>query len=256
MRYSDQGKGRAIVLLHGFLESMEIWEEYSERLSKTYRVITIDLPGFGETPSIGYVHTMEMMAECVKAVMDSIGCRRYAVIGHSMGGYAALAFAALFPESLTGIGIFHSTALPDTEEKKKNRDAAIKLVKQNPRHYVNAFYDSLFAPENVSKFQKEIKQLKERSEKFTREGIVNALEGMKLRSNRESVLRAVTFPVLFIIGKQDAVIPWNSVLEQTKLCKEPVVLMLENAAHMGFYEEKEKCLKAIRKFARACFSKE
>src|ERR1035437_2147572 len=112
VRYSDKGKGRVIVLLHGFLESLEIWEELSAKLSKRFRVIAIDLPGHGQTPVIGYIHSMELMAECVKAVMDSLDLRKYVVVGHSMGGYAALAFAELFPQRVAGLCIFHSTALP------------------------------------------------------------------------------------------------------------------------------------------------
>src|SRR4051812_42260347 len=87
VRYNDSGKGRAIVLLHGFMESLEIWNDFSKELSKTFRVICIDLPGFGETPAIGYVHSMELMANCVKAVMNKERLRKYVIIGHSLGGY-------------------------------------------------------------------------------------------------------------------------------------------------------------------------
>ena len=90
VRFSDSGKGRAIVLLHGFPETSEVWEEYSVKLARHFRIIAIDLPGFGETPCIGYVHSMELMAQCV---MDSRGLRKYLITGHSMGGYVALAFA-------------------------------------------------------------------------------------------------------------------------------------------------------------------
>src|SRR3972149_4760338 len=109
VRYSDKGKGRVIVLLHGFLESLEIWDEFSNKLSKRFRVLAIDLPGHGKTPAIGYVHSMELMAECAKAVLDSLELRKYVVAGHSMGGYVALAFAEMFPQNLSGLCIFHST---------------------------------------------------------------------------------------------------------------------------------------------------
>src|SRR4051812_6939833 len=96
VRYSDKGKGRVIVLLHGFLESLEIFDELSAKLSKSFRVISIDLPGHGQTPVLGYIHSMELMAQCVKSVLDSLHLKKYVVVGHSMGGYAALAFAELF----------------------------------------------------------------------------------------------------------------------------------------------------------------
>src|ERR1700741_4960780 len=88
--YNDTGKGRVLVLLHGFLGSREIWSDFSKKLSRRFRVISIDLPGHGKTPSIGYYHSMELLAQSVKAVLDKIGVRRYVIAGHSMGGYTAL----------------------------------------------------------------------------------------------------------------------------------------------------------------------
>ena len=147
--YTDAGKGRVIVLLHGFLGSHEIWSEFSKKLSKRFRVIAIDLPGHGKTPSIGYYHSMELLAQSVKAVLDKIGVRRYVVAGHSMGGYAALAFAELYPENVSGLCLFNSTSYADTDEKKRDRDRVIRLVKKEHRHYVSEVVSSLFAPENL-----------------------------------------------------------------------------------------------------------
>jgi len=256
VRYSDKGHGRAVVLLHGFLESHEIWDEFSDKLSKSFRVIAIDLPGFGDTPCIGYVHSMELMAQCVKAVMDNIGYRRYVVVGHSMGGYVGLAFADLFADNVSGLCLFHSTSLPDTAEKKQSRNAVIKIVKENPRHYINAFYESLFAPANADEHKKEIQFLRTLSEKFTRQGIVNALEGMKERKKRDWILEFAKYPVLFIAGKKDNVIPYKSVLQQAQLVKHPTVLLLEDVGHMGFYEAKEETLKVVKRFAGKCFRNE
>ena len=112
--FSDTGKGRAIVLLHGFLGSHQIWEHTIAELSKSYRVIAIDLPGHGATDCFGYVHTMDLIAKCVKAVMDDLRLKKYVIIGHSMGGYAGLAFADLFPDNLKGLCLFHSSAYADT----------------------------------------------------------------------------------------------------------------------------------------------
>ncbi len=116
--FSDTGKGRAVVLLHGFLGSHIIWESTISSLSKSFRVIAIDLPGHGDTDCFGYVHTSELIAKCVKTVMDNLRLKKYVIIGHSMGGYAGLAFADLFPDNLRGLCLYHSTAFADTDEKK------------------------------------------------------------------------------------------------------------------------------------------
>ena len=119
IHFTDTRKGRCIVLLHGFLESMEIWNEYVKLLSKRYRVICIDLPGHGKSENIGYVHTMELMADCVKEVLYSLQITKCVMIGHSMGGYVTLAFAEKHERNLRGFALFHSHAAPDSEEKKK-----------------------------------------------------------------------------------------------------------------------------------------
>lgn len=253
--YTDRGKGRTVVLLHGFMESSEIWDEFSKQLSKSFRVICIDLPGFGETPCIGYVHSMEMMAKCVKVVLDKERLRKYVIIGHSMGGYITLAFAELFNDNLKGLGLFNSTALSDTEERKINRNKAISVVRQNPRAYIKLFFDPLFAPQNVEAYKNEIKRLQEKAAHFSKQAIVNTLTGMRDRQKRDWVLEMAKYPVLYIIGKHDSIIPYETVLKQAESVKRATVLFLENAGHMGFVEEKSATLNAVKIFARKCFRK-
>ena len=253
IRFSDKGKGRAVILIHGFLESLDIWEEFSERLSKKFRVITIDLPGHGETSCIGYVHTMELMAQCVKAVMNHLQLRRYLLVGHSMGGYVSLAFAELFTDNVSGLCLFHSTALPDSPEKKIDRSRAIEAVKKNHKQFINELIAKLFAPDNINRLENEISKVKLIASGTSKQGIVNALEGMKERQGRETVLKNSFYPVLFIVGKKDAVIPWKSMVPQIQSCKYPSNLMLEEAGHMGFYEEKERTLSALSRFAKKAF---
>ncbi|MFI5164537.1 MAG: alpha/beta fold hydrolase [Bacteroidia bacterium] len=253
IRYSDKGKGRVIVLLHGFLESLEIWEEFSIKLSKSFRVIAIDLPGHGQTPCIGYIHSMELMAECVKAVMDSLALKKYVVVGHSMGGYVALAFAELFPQQLSGLCLFHSTAMPDSEEKKKDRDRVAEIVRQDRTKYISELIPKLFAQENLSLLKDEVSKAKQIAMDTPKEGIVAALKGMKERPSRELILKNIYCPVLFIIGKKDVLLAWENLLLLTGLPKKSFNIVLEHAGHMGFYEAPEETFKAVRKFSRMCF---
>ena len=100
IRYKQQGKGRAVILLHGFLEDLHIWDEFSSELSKSYRVISIELPGHGKSENFGYVHSMELMADAVMAVLKQERLRKVVIIGHSMGGYVSLAFAEKYSDHL------------------------------------------------------------------------------------------------------------------------------------------------------------
>ena len=241
-------------MLHGFLESLEVFDEFSNQLSKSFRVISIDLPGHGETPCIGYVHSMEMMAQCVKSVLDTIGVRRYVVVGHSMGGYVALEFAELFPQNLAGFCLFHSTAMPDSEEKKLDRDRVADIVMKDHTQFVSELIPKLFAKENLSILKNEVAKTKQIALNTSKEGIVAALKGMKERPLREMILKHAECPVLFIIGKQDVILAWENLLLLAGLPKKSFQLVLDHAGHMGFYEAPQETFKVIRKFSRMCFS--
>ena len=253
VRYSDTGKGRVIVLLHGFLCSHEIWDGFILNLSNRFRVIAVDLPGHGETPCIGYYHSMELLAQSVKAVLDKAGVRRYVIAGHSMGGYAAMAFAELFPENVSGLCLFNSTSYADTEEKKTDRGRAIAIVKNEHRHFVSEVITSLFAPQNIERLKKQVGKVKRIAAKTTRQSIINSLEGMKERKSRDLILKFAPYPVLFIIGKKDTAINYETMYAQMGLCKFPTVLMLENCGHMGFYEAPKETVAALQTFALRCF---
>lgn len=255
IKYSDSGKGRVIVLIHGFLGSHEVWADLSKPLSKKFRVIAIDLPGHGETPCIGYYHSMELMAQSIKAVLDKIKVRRYVLAGHSIGGYAALAFAELFPENVSGLCLMNSSAYADTDEKKKSRDKAIRLVKKEHRHYVSEVIDSLFVPERIPKLKNELVKVKRIAERISKQSIINSLEGMKERKSRDLILKFAEYPILFIIGKKDTVVNYQLMYPQMGLCKYPSVLMLDDSAHMSFLEFPEDTLRQLEVFTGRCFRK-
>jgi pimeloyl-ACP methyl ester carboxylesterase len=253
VKYTDVGKGRVIVLLHGFLSSHEAWAEFIKKLSKNYRVIAIDLPGHGQTPAIGYYHSMELLAQSVKAVLNKAGVRRYIVVGHSMGGYTALAFAELYPENVSGLCLFHSTAYADSEEKKKDRDRVIRLVKKEHKQYVAEAVTTLFAPDNLEACKVEVEKVKRIASSISKQSIINSLEGMKERKNRDMILKYAEYPVLFIIGKKDSVINYETLYPQMGLCKFPSALLLENVGHLGFYEAPKETMKELKLFASRCF---
>ncbi|HTB33134.1 MAG TPA: alpha/beta hydrolase [Bacteroidia bacterium] len=252
IRYSDEGKGRTIVLLHGFPENLGIWKEFSATLSKSFRVIAIDLPGLGESDSIGYVHTMDLMAECVHEVLKQLNLRRYIIVGHSMGGYVGLAFAELFPENLRGLCLFHSTAFADSDEKKIERDKASEAAKKHTAQFIKVFGMNLFA----NKIDPNIKKLQQITAGTSARGGVAALQGMKLRPSREIVLKFAPYTVLFILGKKDSLINWEKMMPQTEIPPYKKVVLLDEVAHMGFYEAPKETLRAVRGFAYKCFRDE
>ena len=255
IHYRDEGKGETLLLLHGFCESSEIWDDFRGALSKRFRVITPDLLGHGKSspPAVRnnngeYVNTMEMQAESAAAVLKSAGVERCTVVGHSMGGYTALAFAELFPEKVKGLCLFHSTAMADPEEKKRDRDKAIEAVKKDKKAFLEGLIPKMFAPANVIKMKGQVEKVLDSAMNIHEDGLVAALAGMRDRKDRQHVLEGAKYPVLFIIGKDDLLIPPDRMLPLILKPGHAEALLLSGVGHMGFYEAREKTLFAIEKF--------
>jgi len=228
-----------LVLLHGFMESQTIWDTFFNALGDERCVITLDLPGHGKTEQFAERHSMVLMAETVKAVLDAENIEKATIIGHSMGGYVALEFAHLFPERTLQFGLFHSQAGAETEQGKENRDRAVEALKQNKKGFISQLIPDLFAPENVEKFATEIQKLVESAQTMTVENIIAALLGMRDRNCRLDTLQNAKNPVIFIQGKQDKRFPDEQIFSQIQLCRQAEVLYLD-CGHMGFLEcEKE-----------------
>lgn len=254
INYHDVGMGNTIVFLHGFLESLDIWSSLTKKLCCGYRLVSIDLPGFGDSDVIAETHTMEMLADSVKAVLDYLVISDCVIIGHSMGGYAGLAFAEKYPEMVKGLGLFHSHAADDDEEGKKNRDRAIEAIKKNHTGFVMDFIQGLFAPANVVRLKDQIQIMKERASAISKEAVIAAMAGMRDRPSKLDVLKKTDAPVLFIAGKEDKRVPLTKVMEQAILPKHSDILILGNVGHMGFLEADKICLRKIKNFAESCYS--
>ncbi|PKP26082.1 MAG: alpha/beta hydrolase [Bacteroidetes bacterium HGW-Bacteroidetes-2] len=241
--YTIQGSGNAVVLLHGFLENASMWDFFLPTLIKNHLVITIDLLGHGKTDSLGYVHTMELMAEMVQEIISKEKINKATFIGHSMGGYVALAFAEKYPERMNALVLLNSTSEADSTEKKENRDRAIQLVKQNKKGFLSMAISNLFAEQNRLIYKKEIHQLKKEALEFPIQGIVATLEGMKIRKDRTSILKNLLIPKYIITGIQDPIMPF---LQQKKLTKKCGCSFIElSGGHMSTIENKEEMLNFV-----------
>ena len=249
VHFTSIGKGNAVILLHGFLENSAMWNEIANILSKRNRVICIDLLGHGQTGNLGYIHSMEDQAQMVKAVLNHLKLRKYVFVGHSMGGYVALAFAKLFPESVKGLCLMNSTALPDSEEKKISRDRAIKALKKNHKTFISAAIPMLFSEKNREIYTKEIEQITQEALQLSPQGIIAALEGMKIRKDREQILHSATYPILLILGEKDGVLNFNDSLEQIK--GTAVQLVSFPDGHMSHIENKDKLGKVLLDFFKS-----
>jgi len=238
IHFEDYGSGQTVVLLHGFLENSTMWDEFIPLFSVENRIITVDLLGHGQTGCIGYVHSMELMAESVNRVLEHLDIDEALLIGHSMGGYVALAFAELYPKKINGLCLMNSTAAADSEERKLNRDRAIKAVKQNHTAFIGMSVANLFAENNRIRFSKEIDEVKKEALKMPVQGVVAALEGMKDRKERSEVLSAGTFKKMVVLGKKDPVLDFDMLINQMKPINIKIVEFPDG--HMSHIENKKE----------------
>ena len=247
--YTEQGKGTAVVLLHGFLENQTMWNAFVTNLAKKNRVITIDLLGHGQTECLGYVHAMEDQADMVHAVLHELKIRKTVLIGHSMGGYIALAFAELYPENIKGLVLLNSTSRADSDERKTNRDRAIVAVKQNYTAFVRMSIANLFSENNREKLINEIESVKSEALKTPLQGIVASLEGMKIRKDREVLLHFAPFPIQLILGKKDPVLIYDENIDQIEGTK--VQLTTFDDGHMSHIENQADLKKVLVDFLKS-----
>jgi len=237
VHFTDQGSGEAVLLLHGFLENISMWNPLSEHLTKSHRVICVDLLGHGKSDSIGYIHTMEMMAEAVNYVLNDLKISSVIVIGHSMGGYVGLALLEAHPNLIKGICLMNSTAVSDSLEKQINRDRAIRAVKENYKTFVSVSIANLFRPKSRILYKEEYRNVKQEALKTSVQSIIASLEGMKVRTNRLQLFRNSKIPKLVILGEKDAILDYK--LQQSYYENSDVTIVEFPDGHMSHVENKE-----------------
>ncbi len=253
LEYNDTGHGFPLLLLHGFCESRNVWQYCEKMLATHYRVITPDLPGFGESRLEVSEVSMDYFAEQIKALLDLLKIEKCVLVGHSLGGYVALAFAEKYENRLAGMGLFHSTAFADSEEKKENRNKTIEFIE---KHGVPLFAESFVAPlfplNKRALLKTEIECLIQIASSSSEIGVIETTKAMRNRKDQTNTLKSVSIPVLFVVGKLDGAVPLEKSLEQCYLPKHSIVHFLDDAGHMGMIEKKPETTKIIRSFTSFC----
>ena len=249
IHYTDSGDGTVIVLLHGYLESSEVWNGFSGELALSFRVIMVDLPGCGLSDVFGEVHSMEFMAVTIKELFDHLGIKKVFLTGHSLGGYVALAFLELFPDLLSGYCLFHSQPFADTPAALEKRMREIEIVKMGKK---NLMYPDnvikMFASSNLEKFTDALHRSQNIASRIPGEGIIAVLNGMMIRPSRLTFMEEGKVPCLWILGSMDNYIPCELIQTQVKLPSNARVVVLINSGHLGFVEEKDLTIRVIRDF--------
>lgn len=234
------GNGPNVMLIHGLCESNEVWAEHAESLSDDYRVLLPDLPGFGKSePFADGNFDLERVQKVVFAMADAEGFDTFSVVGHSMGGYTALAMLEAQAKRLKGISMFHSTAHADSDEKKKGRDKSIKVLNQNRDLFFREVFKNLFNSERLTEFMPLVQELYEASKNIETETVTGTLKALRNRKDRLALLNKFYGHISYFIGRHDNVLPADDLIEEAESLVVDYYLA-ETSGHMGFYEAPEE----------------
>ena len=255
VRVSDTLEGeRTVVLLHGYLESLDVWDRFTELLAPQVRVVAADLPGHGISEVKGEVHTMEFMADTVHAAMETLGIGRAVVVGHSMGGYVALEMLRKYPEAFAGLVLFHSTPNPDSEKKREDRLREIHLIEGGKKELIARSFPHVgFAPQNRKRLAWAVEELSDQITLTEDAGIVAVLKGIRDRHDLNGTMRGSGVPQMMLFGRYDEYVTPETAAEVSRNQPQARAVWLEHSGHMGFVEEPAAAADALLSFVAEAY---
>lgn len=242
--YTDNGQGQALVLIHAFPTDKNLWQPQQKALQKKFRVITIDLWGFGQSsPVNGKTITMTEYADEVKLLLDQLNVHQAIIGGESMGGYITLAFLKKYPEMVNGLILSDTQSIADSPESKLKREATVTdILKNGSAQLISSFMSkalSQYAQEKTVIFLKNIVESQSASAE------ASALRGMSSRKDLSDVLRHTQLPVLIITGKQDTLILPEQSQAMHQLAVNSQLVIIDHAAHLSNLEQPKKWNQAV-----------
>ena len=242
--YREQGSGPVALFVHGFPLDSTMWLEQLDALSDARRCIAPDLRGFGRSaPSVRPVLTMEDHAFDLAKLLEVLGLEQVDLIGLSMGGYIALAFAERYPERLRTLALVDTKVTEDSTDAKAGRDAAAERVAAEGRSGLAADMIGVLVAESASTWTRS--RLRTMIESTPAESIVAALKGMKHRPDRTTVLSTLTVPVAVIVGEHDVLSPIADA-DHMAVTAGGALTVVPDAGHMSPIEDPVTVAAALR----------
>ena len=246
--YKRKGNGYPVVFLHGFGEDHRIWDTQIS-MEENFMCIYPDFPGCGLSTAFEGEWTIEGMADYVLAILDQEGIQDAIVLGHSMGGYVALALTDLYPNRVTALGLIHSTAYADDAQKIENRIKSIRLIEGNGKEvFLKAMIPNLYSEVSRERVPMEVQQHLTKALEISSEVLIQYYKVMIIRPDRTMVLQHTKVPVLFVIGTDDAAVPYDHSIQQSSLPQIANVNVLQGIGHTSMNECPEQLLVILNKF--------
>jgi pimeloyl-ACP methyl ester carboxylesterase len=210
--YDDRGRGAPVVLLHPFPFARDIWGGLTGALEARFRVIAVDARGFGEsslrathpTPGSSAPYAITDLADDLAALLDALEVPRAALLGMSMGGYTALAFAARHAVRLTALVLADTRAAADSPETRAKREAALSTLHgRGAAAYLEGGLVPMLSPGAPEALRAHVRASAETRE----DSLVAGIEALRDRPDRTAELGGITCPTLVVCGSEDVVSP-------------------------------------------------
>jgi 3-oxoadipate enol-lactonase len=244
LAYDRRGKGTPMVLLHGFPLDHHLWDEVVPLLEDQFDLIIPDLRGFGGSSTVDSFYSMEDYASDLAALLDHLGIPKAAIVGHSMGGYAALAFARLFPDRVSGLGLVSSQVLDDAPERKEGRyKSAAEVADKGIGSVVETMAPKFTSDTRLQEYARTS------MEKQQPAAYIGALKAMAERVDSTPLLSTINYPVVIIHGDADSLIPVDRAREVKASFPQSHFVEIRGAGHMPMMEAKEQTAEALRNLA-------
>src|SRR6266849_7311294 len=249
--YDDHGAGLPILFLHAFPLNRSMWADQVRALlsENRFRLVAPDWRGFGESDITAEVSTMEMFADDLAALMDSLGIDAAILCGLSMGGYAAFAFLRKYPQRVSGLILADTRPGADNAEAQANRENVARIAETQG---VAAIAD-LQVPRLLSEYTREHHpevevRVRHMIDTATPRGIAAASRGMAQRADSTGLLAGITCPTLVIVGEDDSLTPPTVAQEYASQIPGAELVVIARAGHLSNLEQPEIFLQAMRGF--------
>ncbi len=242
LNYRVSGEGRPVLFLHGFLESMLMWDKV---IPEGIQAVLVDLPGHGSSMLQDYPYeTLEEVALMVSELVTELEISAFDVVGHSMGGYVAL--EVLHGDSrCQRLVLLNSNTWTDDPQKQKDRHRVAELVKHSKKHFLYEAIPHLFW--HPEQFPEEVRALLDEAALMEPEAIGAAALAMSRRRDHTQTALDAGNEVLIFQGVEDTVVPADR-MRATGLPETAVYIELESCGHMGHIERRDETLKHMTEF--------
>jgi pimeloyl-ACP methyl ester carboxylesterase len=207
IQYADTGTGPAVLFLHGFPLSLGMWDA-QEALAPRYRIVRFDARGHGGSGVGDSILTMDRIAEDAATLIERLRLGPVVLVGCSMGGYAAFAFAQKHAALLRGLVLVDTRAGADSAEARKGRgDLAAKVMKEGSQAALDAFLPKVVGETTKLSRADVMAKLKDMMLATSAQGISDALHGIASRQDSTGFLREISVPTLVVCGEEDVITP-------------------------------------------------